>query len=369
MDSAEVSSAPFYSFKSKKILRSSINKQHSTDELAVEAPDLSPWSSKTSENPTYPPRRSLTRRQVSQAAKHLRKLELKTSVSSDSLKSSATLITKPNSSKALPERTFAEVPPEQRTVTSSYAMENPNLGYGTDSQQQPVDMLHSFKRLFLNKNAESVDQKLLGLPPGELSTKLPETPIKSFDLGEKGDISSMDGNPPELILTSFTPSAPRKTFPTKITQQLGTRRALFFDTKMPHVKRSPSDHDDELNALFASIRESNRKYKPIKTNYSALISQSKWRKQMIARLPKLFDSLLNIFLLRSVISKNELVQMIISGNLETVERSQVVEQLRLMLQLAPEWIQEKMTSTGDLLICVNKIPGLESIRTRLSEAK
>lgn len=393
MDSAGDCSSPLYTFKSKRVLCSSVNKQHSADE-AVGAPDLSPWSSKTSEKPKHPPQRSLTRRKVSQAAKRLRKLNLKPSVSSDPIRSSETLITKPNTSKALEERRFDEVVeemlPEQR-VTSSYP--KLDMTYAV-SQQQPVDLLHSFKRFLSNKNAEAVDKKL---PEAHLIPDLKKVsdhssrevacvsigkqcPIKSFDLGKKGDISSIVGTPRELILAACTPAAPRKMFPTEITirKQSKCRGAIVYDTKMPPVKRDPSDYDDELDALFASIREKIRKpiethawkrsRKLIETKDSA-ISQAEWRKQMIARLPKLFDILLNIFLVRPVMSKKELLHIIILGHMSSVEQREVDEQLSLMLELAPEWIQAKMASSGDLLICVNKISSPESIRTRLSEAK
>ncbi|CAH1415599.1 unnamed protein product [Lactuca virosa] len=49
-------------------------------------------------------------------------------------------------------------------------------------------------------------------------------------------------------------------------------------------------------------------------------------------------------------SKKELVQILISDHLEAAEEKEVYEQLRLMLVLAPEWIEEKMSSTVDLLI-------------------
>jgi len=109
MDSTGVSSAAYDSFKSKKVLRSSVGKQHSSDE-AVAAPDQIPWSTKTPKKPTHPPRRQSLRsvNQVREAAKKLHKSDRKPSVSSDPLMESATPtetpIAKSNSSKSLPEK-------------------------------------------------------------------------------------------------------------------------------------------------------------------------------------------------------------------------------------------------------------------------
>lgn len=52
-----------------------------------------------------------------------------------------------------------------------------------------------------------------------------------------------------------------------------------------------------------------------------------------------------------------------------VDRREVEEQLRLLQELAPEWICEKSASSGDLLVCINKISIPEMVRARLAEAK
>nr|GMC47260.1 CDT1-like protein A, chloroplastic [Ipomoea batatas] len=116
------------------------------------------------------------------------------------------------------------------------------------------------------------------------------------------------------------------------------------------------------------IREKERKALEEK---DPAISQAKWRKQMLAGLPKLFDMIYFLFqsIRRSVITKEELMHKIISSHLGTVDTREIEEQLRLLHELAPEWIYEKPASSGDLLICVNKIPGPESIRSRLADAK
>lgn len=55
------------------------------------------------------------------------------------------------------------------------------------------------------------------------------------------------------------------------------------------------------------------------------ISQAKWRKQMLASLPKLFDMVYFLFqsIRRSVVTKEELIQKIITGHLDIVDRSKL----------------------------------------------
>ncbi|KAL0304832.1 UNVERIFIED_CONTAM: CDT1-like protein a, chloroplastic [Sesamum angustifolium] len=128
---------------------------------------------------------------------------------------------------------------------------------------------------------------------------------------------------------------------TEQTSQASTpNRPLKFDTPVKSVKvdgefgkSGKSSADDDIfdilpEALLQSIREKERIASMEK---DPAISQAKRRQQMIAR--------------------------------------EVEEQLRLLQELAPEWIHEKLASSGDILLCVNKISSPEVIRTKLSEAK
>ncbi|KAK6286445.1 hypothetical protein POUND7_012624 [Theobroma cacao] len=123
-----------------------------------------------------------------------------------------------------------------------------------------------------------------------------------------------------------------------------------------------------LFSLLCCIREKERK--AIEERDPA-ISRAKRRQQMIACLPKLFNMIHYLFqsIKRSVITKEELMHKIIAGHCEIVDRGEVEEQLKLLLELAPEWISEKQPSAGDLLVCINKVSSPESIRVRLQEAK
>ncbi|KAJ0691854.1 putative CDT1 Geminin-binding domain, DNA replication factor Cdt1 [Helianthus annuus] len=295
-------------------------------------------------------------------------------------------------------------PFNQSSRTYPNAIQKPDTTYPLH-EHQPMAASHmppSFKRRFSkqvpieNVETDKKESSVLIEPlvdhssnnvmsPVKWSAKLPETPIK-------GSVST----PSKLVSTPFTatpaqsarapvrclmtPDEESTMSPSKLTRRSSGRglRSITFDTPVknktaPAKRVSSVDNDDDdlsdilSHDLLASIRK--RELKVLEEN-NPEISQAKWRKQMIARLPKLFDTLLFYFqsIKRTVITKPELVNMIVSNQLEIVDPREIEEQLRLLLELAPEWVYEKTASSGDLLFCVNKISSPESIRTRLSEA-
>lgn len=70
--------------------------------------------------------------------------------------------------------------------------------------------------------------------------------------------------------------------------------------------------------LNLQIREKERK---VKEEQTPAISQAKRRRKMIANLPKLFNAIYFLFHKRTVITKEELIFKIISGNVDIVDRS------------------------------------------------
>ncbi|KAJ0878036.1 putative CDT1 Geminin-binding domain, DNA replication factor Cdt1 [Helianthus annuus] len=259
----------------------------------------------------------------------------------------------------------------------------------TVSEQQPVAasiMPQSFKRRFskqiLPENVEPAETRVDHEVASAVKSlnELPETPVKGF---------AIDGTPVKLVSTPFsdTPAQtaqPVRCFmtpdeegsvmsPSKLTRRPSGKRSITFDTpvknRTPPVKRVSTDDDEDVlsDDLLASIRANEMK---VLEENNPEISQAKWRKQMIAGLPKLFDAVLFYFqsVKRTVVTKEELMNIITSSQLEIVDRREAEEQLRLLQEFAPELIYEKMASSGDLLICVNKISSPESIRTRLLNA-
>ncbi|KAK7303747.1 hypothetical protein RJT34_14661 [Clitoria ternatea] len=155
-------------------------------------------------------------------------------------------------------------------------------------------------------------------------------------------------------------------------------RSLKFDTPVKNKEVENEDNagglpmiDDDIfeilpENLIQSVREKERIAMEEK---DPAISQAKRRKKIIASLPKLFNMIHFLCHKRSVITKEELISRIISNHLDIVDRSEVEEQLKLLLELVPDWISEKLASCGDYLFCINKNLNPETIRAALEEAK
>ncbi|KAL0383607.1 UNVERIFIED_CONTAM: CDT1-like protein a, chloroplastic [Sesamum calycinum] len=228
-----------------------------------------------------------------------------------------------------------------------------------------------------------------------------ETPVKCIDSIKNDQLSvettpllrtpvDLSSTPAKLMSTTPMLHPPKRCYmspddnssrsPSKLVRRPPPNRPLKFDTPVKSVKvdgefgkSGKSSADDDIfdilpEALLQSIREKERLASMEK---DPAISQAKRRQQMIASLPKLFDMMYFLFqsIRRSIITKEELIQKIITGHLDIVDRREVEEQLRLLQELAPEWIHEKLASSGDILLCVNKISSPEVIRAKLSEAK
>ncbi|KAJ6681229.1 DNA REPLICATION FACTOR CDT1 [Salix koriyanagi] len=155
-------------------------------------------------------------------------------------------------------------------------------------------------------------------------------------------------------------------------------RSLIFETPVKHAidgqreRGDVSDDDDILKILPESLLQSIReKELKAKEESDPAISQAKKRRQMIACLPKLFNKIHFLFqsIRQSILTKEELMHKIIASHSDIVDRREIDEQLKLLLELVPEWISEKLASTGDSLFRINKMYSPETVRARLEEAK
>ncbi|KAL2323450.1 hypothetical protein Fmac_027829 [Flemingia macrophylla] len=163
----------------------------------------------------------------------------------------------------------------------------------------------------------------------------------------------------------------------KLARRPPSSRSLKFNTPVKQ-KEVVSEHnagdlpfDDDVfdilpENLIQSIREKERM---TMEERDPAISQARRRAKNITRLPNLFDMIRLLLRQRSCITKTELVSKIISGHCDITDRSEVEEQLSLLLELAPEWISEKLASSGDLLVMINKMASPETIRASLEAAK
>ncbi|CAK9163795.1 unnamed protein product [Ilex paraguariensis] len=304
---------------------------------------------------------------------------------------------------------------EQQPAASSLLSQSFRRRFSQPGSNQEVLNTHSSRKgirapavpsPIKSSSKPSMDEECiaLGASAASLPPSHPEpaaTPVKKMDLTENEDCfsignASIQGTPANHVSTpaklmSVTPALqPPKRHcmspdddttrsPNKLVRRPPRSRSLKFDTPVKNAKLEDegsesqrllidSDIFDILpENLLQSIREKERK---ALEEQDPAISQAKWRQQMIASLPKLFDRIHFLFqsIKRSIITKDELMHRIIASQLDIVDRREVEEQLRLLQELVPEWIYEKSASSGDLLLCINRITSPELIRTRLAEA-
>ncbi|XP_024356720.1 uncharacterized protein [Physcomitrium patens] len=95
------------------------------------------------------------------------------------------------------------------------------------------------------------------------------------------------------------------------------------------------------------------------------------RQQMMAGLPNLFNQLCLIFQSsnKSVFPYKDLLAKIVSSNTEMTDRVEVEERLKMLTELAPEWISAKKSLTGDTLYRINKKADVMTVRRRLCGAQ
>ncbi|KAF6154814.1 hypothetical protein GIB67_032426 [Kingdonia uniflora] len=144
-------------------------------------------------------------------------------------------------------------------------------------------------------------------------------------------------------------------------------RSLLFNTPVKMKPIIAANIKLLPETLVQSIMEGERK---AIEDQEIGISQAKRRKKVVACLPKLFNMIQAIFqsINRCVATKKELMYKIIAGHTDIMDRSEVEEQLMLLLELVPDWIWEKVASSGDTLVCINKKTSPHSIHKRLAEA-
>ncbi|TYK24234.1 CDT1-like protein b [Cucumis melo var. makuwa] len=170
--------------------------------------------------------------------------------------------------------------------------------------------------------------------------------------------------------SSMTPDDDSSFSTNKLVRRPPRSRSLVFDTPTKEDKNNDetdvSLEDDILDVLSSSLVQSiKEKERKVKEEQMPAITQAKRRQKMIANLPKLFNAIFFLYHKRTVIRKQKLLNEIIAGS----DKREIEEQLDLLFELAPEWIYPKLTSGGDVLVCINKLANVESVRVRLEEAK
>ncbi|KAK9164714.1 hypothetical protein Syun_005616 [Stephania yunnanensis] len=168
--------------------------------------------------------------------------------------------------------------------------------------------------------------------------------------------------------------------PDKLLRRPPTIRTLLFPTPVKNNQAKDEMNNQEgrssfdadivkllPESLLQSIREKERK---VAEGCDIAISQAKRRRQMISCLPKLFNMIHLIFQSanRCVLTKEELIHKTITSHYDIVDRYEIEEQFKLLLELVPDWISEKVGFSGDVLLSVNKTSSPDLIRRTLAKA-
>ncbi|XP_074566227.1 CDT1-like protein a, chloroplastic [Curcuma longa] len=239
-------------------------------------------------------------------------------------------------------------------------------------------------------------KSLLGSPASTIMLRK-----RGGDEGESGDSANAHNysheqnyTPAKLLSTplrimSHTPEYPTpkrcKTTPSRDcpllnkSEKRSTRTKLFTTPEKSGkavaeqgLDRTYSTDVDVLSilpeALLKSIKE---KEKIAVQEKEAGVVEAIRRQKLLASLPNVFNMILLAYQSwqRSVVPKHELINKLISSNSKIVDKGEVEEQLKLLIELVPEWISEKTGSSGHILCCVNKASNADEIRRRLSEAE
>ncbi|KAK9282659.1 hypothetical protein L1049_010879 [Liquidambar formosana] len=256
---------------------------------------------------------------------------------------------------------------------------------------------------FSSKTSTSETFEAVKISPScVVSSRLPATPSKEINSSKNEkyspiEISSIQGTPAKFTSTPaklmtvtpalqstkrcyMSPDDDSNRLPIKLARRTLCTRSLKFDNPVKNAKVEDEVKETGCSLinsgifgilpenLLQSIREKERK---AMEEQDPAISQVKSRQQIIASLPKLFNTIHFLFqsTKRSVITKGELIYKIIVNDCDVVDKREVEEQLVVLQELIPEWIFEKLAFSGDFLVCINKTSSPESIHARLAEAK
>ncbi|CAM6095560.1 unnamed protein product [Calypogeia fissa] len=118
--------------------------------------------------------------------------------------------------------------------------------------------------------------------------------------------------------------------------------------------------------VVQSVWEKERK---IKDDNSKELAKQRRRQQMMSGVPKLFNQLRLIFqsLNRSVLPEHELIKTLVASHPEITDRGEIEERLKLVIELAPDYIQTRPSHSSELLYRIDKRADVARIQRRLSD--
>ncbi|KAI3970608.1 hypothetical protein MKX01_024255 [Papaver californicum] len=146
------------------------------------------------------------------------------------------------------------------------------------------------------------------------------------------------------------------------------RRSLLFSSTVKNAKAKEKSNEEERSSLYLNNLLGAELVQSIREN--EIISRAKFRKRMIACLPKVFDMIHFMFqsIKHSVTTTEEVIRKITANPFYITDRKEIEEQLTLLKELLPDWISEVVVSSGDTLLRINKMRSTDELRKRLAQA-
>ncbi|GAB2227414.1 hypothetical protein Droror1_Dr00009235 [Drosera rotundifolia] len=179
----------------------------------------------------------------------------------------------------------------------------------------------------------------------------------------------MDSHTPALVPPKRSSMRPDKDSPStsNMNVSLSCARVLNFDIPDEKATVELELSDTESNDLLDIVPENLLKL--IKQKERTPDEQAMWRKT-IAGVPKIFDRILYLFQCAktSFIEQKELIIKLTEFHSDIVDESEIMEQLKLLREIIPEWISEKMSSSMSILYCINKTLSPDELRARIEKA-
>ncbi|KAI3931400.1 hypothetical protein MKX01_040317 [Papaver californicum] len=145
-------------------------------------------------------------------------------------------------------------------------------------------------------------------------------------------------------------------------------RSLLFSSTVKNATAKERSNEEGRSSLYLNNLLGAELVQSIIENET--ISRAKFRKRMIACLPKVFDMIHFMFqsMKHSVTTTEEVIRKITANPFYITDRKEIEEQLTLLKELLPDWISEVVVSSGDTLLRINKMKNTDELQKRLAQA-
>ncbi|XP_057542370.1 CDT1-like protein a, chloroplastic isoform X2 [Amaranthus tricolor] len=294
-------------------------------------------------------------------------------------------ISKPSSSRP-PTQNFSGVAVELHTARASHippSFRNHFSRGGSDyelrkSLQNPLVSSHQEQLMpVLNPSNDGNSNSSTPLLPETLPCKLPAGQQKHKPLADIDTCPEQheQATPIKFSGTPIKPSTPLLRTPKrscssvdkKVFDRQSCARSLRFDEPSRDVHIELHIDDSECSNINDILPKN--LLQSLKEKEKQSVEMVK-RKQMMKKLPKLFDRIYILFQnpKSSAIRKEALIHALTECHLDITDEIEVEEQLKLLQEIIPEWMIRKFSPSGNILYTINKALNPISLRLKLDRA-